>query len=73
MGRVPGCGVFYKFTLYPNNHQITPPYVNQRVDGASFKINKPLEKGIYRWQVEAYNGADKKLSESSDDYEFTIN
>ncbi|HKG81207.1 MAG TPA: hypothetical protein VKA78_17350, partial [Pyrinomonadaceae bacterium] len=64
---------YYKFTLYPNNHQITPPYVNQRVDGASFKINKPLEKGIYRWQVEAYNGADKKLSESSDDYEFTIN
>src|SRR5215210_6022222 len=64
---------YYKFTLYPNNHQITPPYVNQRVDGASFKINKPLEKGVYRWQVEAYNGADKKLSESSDDYEFTIN
>src|SRR5215213_10146569 len=64
---------YYKFTLYPNNHQITPPYVNQRVDGASFKINKPLEKGVYRWQVEAYNGADKKLSESADDYEFTIN
>src|SRR5215204_998312 len=59
---------YYKFTLYPNNHQITPPYVNQRVDGASFKINKPLEKGVYRWQVEAYNGADKKLSESADDY-----
>jgi hypothetical protein len=64
---------YYKFTLYPNNHQITPPYVNQRVDGASFKINKPLEKGVYRWQVEAYNGADKKLSESAADYEFTIN
>src|SRR5215212_7560854 len=64
---------YYKFTLYPNDHQITPPYVNQRVDGVSFKINKPLEKGIYRWQIEAYNGADKKLSESADDYEFTIN
>src|SRR5215213_673171 len=64
---------YYKFTLYPNNHQITPPYINQRVDDASFKVNKPLEKGIYRWQVEAYNSADKKLSESADDYEFTIN
>ena len=64
---------YYKFTLYPNNHQITPPYINQRVDEASFKINKPLEKGTYRYKVEAYNGADKKLSESSDDYEFTIN
>ena len=64
---------YYKLTLYPDNHQITPPYVNQRVDGASFKINKPLEKGIYRWTVEAYNSADKKLSESADDYRFTIN
>lgn len=64
---------YYKFTLYPENHQITPPYVNERVDGASFKVNKPLEKGAYRWQVEAYNSADKKLSESADDYKFTIN
>jgi len=64
---------YYKFTLYPDDHQITPPYINERVDGSSFKINKPLEKGIYRWQVEAYNSADKKLSESSDDYRFTIN
>ena len=64
---------YYKFTLYPNDHQITPPYINQRVDDASFKINKPLEKGTYRWKVEAYNSADKKLSESADDYEFTIN
>ena len=64
---------YYKFTLSPNDHNVTPPYVNQRVDAASFKVNKPLEKGTYRWKVEAYNGADKKLSESSDDYEFTIN
>lgn len=64
---------YYKFTLSPNNHQITPPYVNQRVDEASFKINKPLEKGTYRYKVEAFNSADKKLSETSDDIEFTIN
>jgi hypothetical protein len=64
---------YYKFTLYPENHQITPPYINERVDGASFKVNKPLEKGTYRFTVEAYNSADKKLSESSDDYKFTIN
>ena len=64
---------YYKFTLYPENHQITPPYINERVADASFKVNKPLEKGTYRFTVEAYNGADKKLSESSDDYKFTIN
>lgn len=64
---------YYKFTLYPNNHQITPPYVNQRVDDASFKTDKPLEKGAYRFKVEAFNKADKKLSETSDDITFTIN
>src|ERR1041384_4051656 len=62
---------YYKFTLYPTDHQINPPYFNKRVDDASFKIDKPLEKGTYRWKVEAYNSADKKLSESADDYEFT--
>lgn len=64
---------YYKFTLYPNDHQITPPYINQRVDDASFKVNKQLEKGTYRYKVEAFNSSDKKLSETSDDIEFTIN
>lgn len=64
---------YYKFTLYPDNHQITPPYVNERTDAASFKVNKPLEKGTYRYKVEAFNGGDKKLSETPDDIRFTIN
>jgi hypothetical protein len=64
---------YYKFTLYPDNHQITPPYINQRVDAASFKVNKPLEKGTYRYKVEAFNSSDRKLSETSDDINFTIN
>src|SRR5215510_14860498 len=36
---------YYKFTLYPDNHQVTPPYMNERVEAASFKVNKQLEKG----------------------------
>jgi hypothetical protein len=64
---------YYKFTLYPDDHAITPPYIKERVDAASFKVNKPLEKGTYRWTIEAYNSSDKKLSESPDDYRFTIN
>jgi len=64
---------YYKFTLYPNDHQVTPQYVNTRVDDATFKVNKPLEKGTYRFKIEAFNSADKKLSETSDDIEFTIN
>src|ERR1700754_954737 len=64
---------YYKFTLYPDNHQITPPYLNERVEAASFKVNKQLEKGTYRYTVEAYNSDDKKLSETPDDIRFTIN
>jgi hypothetical protein len=64
---------YYKFTLYPDDHQITPPYIKERVDAATFKVNKALEKGTYRYQVEAYNSADRKLSETADDIRFTIN
>jgi len=63
---------YYKFTLYPDNHQVTPPYLNERVEAASFKVNKTLEKGTYRYTVEAYNSDDRKLSETPDDIRFTI-
>lgn len=64
---------YYKFSIYPDEGSVTSPYVNERVDGTSFAIDKPLEKGTYRWQVNAYNGSDRKLSESSDDIKFTVN
>lgn len=64
---------YYKFSIHPEEASITSPYINERVEGTSFTIDKPLEKGTYRWQVDAYNSADKKLSESSDDIKFTIN
>ena len=64
---------YYKFTLYPDDHKITPPYMNERVEAATFKVNKTLEKGTYRYTVEAYNSADRKLSETPDDIRFTIN
>jgi hypothetical protein len=64
---------YYKFSLSPDAHLVTPPYINERVDGASFKVNKPLEKGTYRFKVEAFNKSDRKLSETADDIKFTIN
>jgi len=63
---------YYKISVYPNDHLVTAQYVNQRVDGTTFKIDKPLQKGAYRWKVEAYNGEDRKLSESADQITFTI-
>jgi hypothetical protein len=64
---------YYKFSVFANDHMVTSPYVNQRVDATSFQLNKTLEKGDYRWQVTAFNKDDRKLSESSDDIGFTVN
>lgn len=64
---------YYKFSVFPEESSVSSPYVNQRVEGTSFSLDKPLEKGVYRWQVEAFNSSDRKLSESSNDINFTIN
>ena len=64
---------YYKFSIYPEDSSVTSPYVNERLDATSFDIDKLLDKGTYRWQVSAYNSADRKLSESSNDIKFTIN
>jgi len=63
---------YYKVSVYPNDHMVTSPYTNKRVDGTSFSLDKPLQSGTYRWQVTAFNGQDRKLAESPDDIEFTV-
>ena len=63
---------YYKLSVHANDHLVESPYVNKRVDGTSFSVDKPLQKGTYRWKVEAYNSDDRKLSESGDDIEFTV-
>lgn len=63
---------YYKFSIYADDASVTSPYIGERVDDTSYSLDKPLAKGTYRWQVTAYNSADKKLSESSRDIKFTI-
>ena len=64
---------YYKFSIHPDDSSITSPYVNERVEASSFVLDKPLEKGIYRWRVDAFNKDNRKLSESADDIKFTVN
>ena len=64
---------YYKFSLYPEDVSVTSPYINERVEATSFAIDKPLPKGTYRWQVEAYNDDKVKLAESDRDIKFTVN
>jgi hypothetical protein len=63
---------YYKFSLYPTEPTVTSPYINERVEGTSFAAIKPLPKGEYRWQMDAYNDSDQKLAESGRDYKFTV-
>ncbi|MGH9956492.1 MAG: hypothetical protein ACREBC_05095, partial [Pyrinomonadaceae bacterium] len=63
---------YYKFSIHPEDASITSPYINERIEGTSFSVDKPLAKGTYRWQVEAFNNANQKLSESENDIKFTI-
>ena len=64
---------YYKFSLSADDHLVTAPYTNEKVEGTSFKVAKPLEKGGYRLKVEAYNSKDKKLSETNEETKFTVN
>jgi hypothetical protein len=63
---------YYKLSLYPSDSSITSPYIGQRVEATTFPADKPLPKGEYRIQLEAFNGSDQKLAESARDIKFTV-
>ena len=63
---------YYKLSLYPSESGITSPYIGERVEATSFPADKPLPKGTYRIQLEAYNDSDQKLAESAKDVKFTV-
>ena len=63
---------YYKFSLYAEDQGVTSPYINQRSDETSFKLEKPMPKGTYRIEIEAFNDDDRKLSETSNDLKMTV-
>lgn len=63
---------YYKFSLFSEDSKITSPYINERSEGTSFVLEKPMPKGTYRIEIEAFNGDDRKLSETSDDLKMTV-
>lgn len=63
---------YYKFGLYPKEVKVTSPYINEKVEGNSFKADKPLVNGEYSLKIEAYNANDIKLSQLNDDVKFTV-
>ncbi|MDX6497524.1 MAG: hypothetical protein QOG23_784 [Blastocatellia bacterium] len=67
---------YYKFSVNPDSSsgaQTNYDYINKRVDGTSYVLDKPLTAGTYTCKVTAYNGNDIKLADSPDDIKFTVN
>lgn len=66
---------YYKFSINPDSSsgaQTNYDYINKRIDGTSYVLDKPLEPGSYRCTVNAYNANDIKLAESASDIKFTV-
>jgi hypothetical protein len=66
---------YYKFSIYADSSsgaKTEYDYINRRVDGVSYVLDKPLAPGSYTCKLEAYNGNDIKLSQSPDDIKFTV-
>jgi hypothetical protein len=47
-------------------------YINKRIDGTSYVLDKPLAAGTYGCTVTAYNQNDVKLADSPDDIKFIV-
>ena len=66
---------YYKFRIFADSSSGSSTdydYINKRVDGLSYVLDKPLSPGLYTCKVEAYNSNDVKLSQSSSDIKFTV-
>ncbi len=66
---------YYKFSVTADSSteaKTEYDYINKRIDGTSYVLDKPLSPGTYTIAVTAYNGNDIKLSESPDDVKFTV-
>src|ERR1700730_11632137 len=66
---------YYKFSLNADSSSgaaTNYDYINKRVDGTSYVLDKPLAPGSYECSVTAYNGNDTKLAESASDIKFTV-
>ena len=66
---------YYKMSVYADTNSGAKPeydFIGRRVDGTSFALDKPLTPGSYTVRVEAYNGNDIKLAQSSGDIKFTV-
>lgn len=63
---------YYKIGLFPKEAKVTSPYINHKVEGNSFKAEKPIVNGEYSLRIEVYNANDVKLSQLNEMVKFTV-
>src|SRR5436190_12192639 len=66
---------YYKVSIYADSEtgaETNYDYINRRIEGTSFALDKPLKPGSYRPVVNAYNASDVRISQSPDDIKFTV-
>ena len=66
---------YYKFSIHGDSAsgaETNYDYINKRVDGTSYALDKPLAPGSYRVIVTAFNSNDVKLAESANDLRFMV-
>lgn len=66
---------YYKLDIFADTKTgavVNYDYINMRVDGLSYTLDKPLAPGTYTSKVEAYNANDAKIAESADNIRFTV-
>jgi hypothetical protein len=66
---------YYKLSINADSStgaQTEYEYIEKRVDGDSYALDKPLTPGTYGCTVKAYNENDVKLAESASDIKFTV-
>ena len=62
---------YYRIYIEPLNRGSETKYMGQQVDGTSFTVPRPLDKGTYMWRVEGYSSPTDKIAES-DHLRFTV-
>lgn len=67
---------YYKMGVYGDTAtgaESNYDYINKRVEGVEFTLDKPLKPGSYSIKIDAFNAKDVKLAQNSSDMKFTVN
>lgn len=63
---------YYKLTFSPKEYNYESSVTADKIEGTSYKVEKPLVNGEYNLKITAHNANDVKLSDSGDYIKFIV-